>query len=176
MEEATFTYKINNIQLKNGATIVPSRINVFVGANNCGKTQLLKEMLAYITGKKTNFVILGELEIPYSSAWEDMEQAYGMEIINTNQNPQLRHIVPTLDSNPKAVSVSNLLKSLKSWLKNDFCAFRVATGDGLVTYLNTDNRLKLALRQPVQDLEKRGAKNVLEALYLSGLSTTEKMY
>ncbi|MCD8231198.1 MAG: AAA family ATPase [Clostridiales bacterium] len=175
MDKATYTYKINKIQLKNGESFTPGRINVFVGANNCGKTQLLKDMLAFITGSKADPVILSELDITYPETWTDMENAYDMEIININQNPQLRHIVPTLDSNPKGVNAPNLFKSLESWLKSDQYAFRAATGDGLVTYLNTDNRLKLALRQPVQDLEKRGAKNVLEALYISGSSTTEKI-
>lgn len=45
-----YRYKINKINLKDGTSIQPGRVNVFVGPNNCGKTQLLKDMLAYITG------------------------------------------------------------------------------------------------------------------------------
>ena len=33
------------LSLKDGTPVEAGRINVFVGANNCGKTQLLKDML-----------------------------------------------------------------------------------------------------------------------------------
>ena len=38
MAEATYTYKINSVRIKSGESFTPGRINVFVGANNCGKT------------------------------------------------------------------------------------------------------------------------------------------
>ena len=44
MDEATYIYRINSVCLKKGEPFTPGRINVFVGANNCGKTQLLKDM------------------------------------------------------------------------------------------------------------------------------------
>ena len=65
MDEATYIYRINSIHLKNGEPFAPGRINVFIGANNCCKTQLLKDMLAYITGTRAPTAILNELEIPY---------------------------------------------------------------------------------------------------------------
>ena len=46
--ESIYNYRINKISLKDGTPVEPGRINVFVGANNCGKTQLLKDMLAYM--------------------------------------------------------------------------------------------------------------------------------
>ena len=58
MTETEFVYKINKMNMKHGDPIVPGRINVFVGANNCGKTQLLKDMLNYITGKREENVII----------------------------------------------------------------------------------------------------------------------
>ena len=173
MDETGYIYRINSVSLKNGDSFVPGRINVFVGANNCGKTRILKDMLEYITGTKAPTVILNELEIPYPETWEAIEQAYGMEIIETNQSKQLRHISPTLDGAPMGVTHSDILAILSDWLANEKCAFRGATGAGLVTYLNTDNRLKLAMSQPVQqNLHERGAKNVLESLYISGPSST----
>ena len=174
MDETTYVYGINSIHLKNGEPFTPGRINVFVGANNCGKTQLLKDMLGYITGTQAATIILEELEVPYPETWHEIEQAYEMRIVEINQSKQLRHIAPTLDREPAGPSNSNILTILSDWLARDKRAFRAATGAGLVTYLNTDNRLKLAMSQPVQqNLHKRGAKNALEALYISGSSTTE---
>ncbi len=100
MDEATYMYRINSVRLKKGEPFAPGRINVFVGANNCGKTQLLKDMLGYITGTQAPTIILNELEIPYPETWDAMEQAYDMKIVETNQSKQLRHIAPTLDSDP----------------------------------------------------------------------------
>lgn len=174
MDEATYIYGINSIYLKKGEPFTPGRINVFVDANNCGKTQLLKDMLGYITGTRTPTIILNELEVPYPKTWDAIEQAYDMKIFESNQSKQLRHIAPTLDSDPSGPSAPDIITTLSHWLVHDKRAFRAATGAGLVTYLNTDNRLKLAMSQPVQqNLYKRGAKNVLEALYTSGSSATE---
>lgn len=174
MDGETYRYKLNSVQLKSGSPFVPGRINVFVGANNCGKTQLLKDMLAYITGTRTATVVLNELEIPYPETWDAMAQAYDMKLIETNGDKQLRHISPTLDGPPTGPGNYDMLNVLANWLKHDKLLFRSATGNGLVTYLNTDNRLKLAMSQQVQQkLNERGAKNVLEALYVSGSTSSE---
>lgn len=62
------------------------------------------------------------------------------------------------------------------WLKNDYKTFKQYTGPGLITFLNTDNRLRLALScNENGPLDKRGAKNVLEALYLSGKDAEIKL-
>lgn len=174
MDVKTYIYRINSIHLKNSEPFTPGRINVFVGANNCGKTQLLKDMLSYIMGTQAPTVILSELEIPYPETWDAMEQSYDMKIVEYNQSKQLRHIAPTLDGEPTGPTHPDIVTTLSNWLACDKRAFRAATGAGFATYLNTDNRLKLAMSQPVQqNLHKRGAKNVLETLYMSGSSSTE---
>lgn len=174
MEGAVYRYRINSIKLKKGDPFSPGRINVFVGANNCGKTQLLKDMLGYIIGTQAHSVILDELCIPYPDTWNAMQEAYDMKIVETVHGKQLRHISPTLDGDPSGPTHADIQDTLLRWLKSDQRLFRSATGPGLVSYLNTDNRLKLALSQAVkQDLQKRGPKNVLEALYESGSTATE---
>ncbi len=176
MEQTNFRYTISQVDMKHGVPFEPGRINVFVGANNCGKTQLLKDMLSYITGKRETPVIINELKIPYPETWEQIEQSYEMHPIETTQGLQLRHICPTLDKDASGYTNHDLQKNLEYWLKNDHRQFRHVTGDGLVTYLNTDNRLKLAIGQTAQrDLQKRGAKNVLEALYVAGTDATRKV-
>lgn len=176
MDKPNYRYTISEVHLNNGDSFIPGRINVFVGANNCGKTQLLKDMLAYITGKRETSIVLKELDIPYPDTWDQMEQTYKMVPIETSQGLQLRHISPTLDQDPSGPSAHNLRDILASWLNHDHYRFRSATGPGFVTYLNTDNRLKLAMGQQVQkDLQKRGAKNVLEALYISGPESTNRV-
>lgn len=172
---SNYLYHIDNIKIKNNPPINASNINVFVGANNCGKTQLLKDMLSYITGDPNPTILLDELSIPYPENWVQFTKTYPMEITESNGISQIRHISATLDKEPSGPSQSNLLTNLGLWLQNNKRQFRKATGTGLVTFLNTDNRLKLAMSQPVQNIHQKGAKNVLEALYLSGRESTEKV-
>ena len=173
-----YRYKIERISFMNDSEFVPGKINVFVGANNCGKTQLLKDIRAFITGNATPRIIAKEIEVTYPESWEDMKSAYDMQVVGVqhNQSKQLRHVSPTLDESPSGQISPEIEKLLASWLNQaDKQQFRLATGAGLVTYLNTDNRLKLALSKPVVNLHETGAKNVLEALYLSGKDSVEKV-
>lgn len=133
-------------------------------------------MLAYITGTQVDGVVLNELEVPYPETWDAIAQAYDMKIVESDSGKQLRHVAPALDKNPTVRTSPDILFALSHWLANDKREFRSATGAGLVTYLNTDNRLKLAMSQKVEpDLNKRGAKNVLEALFMAGIDATEKV-
>ena len=176
MTETEFVYKINKMNMKHGDPIVPGRINVFVGANNCGKTQLLKDILNYITGKREENVIISGLDVEYPDSWAKMESSYKLNIVDVSQGLQLRHLSPTLDKEPTGPIHHDLRTVLDGWLNGDKLQFRSATGAGFVTYLNTDNRLNLAMGKQVQkDLRQRGAKNVLEALYESGSEATQKV-
>lgn len=176
MSTETYIYNVKAVNMKNNKPFNPGRINVLVGANNCGKTQLLKDMLVYITGKRDNTIILDSLDIPYPKTVDLMTQTYNMKIVEKNQSKQLRHISPTLDGEPEGLIHSDITAALSNWLEYDKRQFRNATGAGLVTYLNTDNRLKLAMSQPVQqNLNARGAKNVLEALYESDTASISRV-
>ncbi len=172
MDGCTYKYKIEEISLTNGEPIVPGKINVFVGANNCGKTQLLKDVLAYITGKDEEFVLLKEMKTSRPNNWEELRDAYNMQFRENTSGAQLRHIVPTLDKKPVDITVHGSDNTMNSWLNDNECQFRKVTGAGLVTFLNTDERLNLASSKQVQNLRTQGAKNVLEALYISGVEST----
>lgn len=175
MSGSDYRYKINSICLKNDNSFNPSRINIFVGANNCGKTQLLKDILASITGKKKSTVILDKIDIPYPQNWDEVETAYNMKIIEVDQYQALQHISPTLDTPPiLGIRSLDVRHDLNNWIQLDNDMFFSAIGPGLVTYLNTDNRLRLAMSQPAQpNLQERGPQNLLETLYTSGSRATQ---
>lgn len=61
--ENTYKYSIRSLKLKSEAHFRPGRINLLVGANNCGKTQLLKDMLSYISGEKKENLIPDKLRL-----------------------------------------------------------------------------------------------------------------
>lgn len=170
-----YKYRINEIKLKKGEPFTPGKINVFVGANNCGKTQLLKDMLAYIIGSRENRILLSEMDIEYPGTPDELITAYNINVVeNTNGSYQIRHISPDLSNKIMGPAANDMDDSLKRWLEvEDKIKFRTAVGPGMVTYLNTDNRLQLAKGQSVTDLQGEGAKNVLESLYLAGASAVE---
>ena len=109
MLENIYRYKINKINFKDATVAVPGRINVFVGANNCGKTQLLKDMLAYMTGSRTDPVLLNSLDLTYPATWEQFTTTYPMDIIEGNNGlQQIRHISPTLNEQPSGPQMYSL--------------------------------------------------------------------
>lgn len=113
------------------------------------------------------------IETTKPSSWEEISSKYGMRIFHTNGNDELRHISPTFDPNDTPnVTTMQLAKMMNDWLKNsnenDFWRH---VGSGLVTFLNTDNRLKLLQSQQAIDLRSYGARNVLEAVYLADTNT-----
>lgn len=177
VQENLYRYRIEKINLKDGTSIEPGKINVFVGANNCGKTQLLKDILAYITGTRTDPVLLNGLELPYPTTWEQLIAEYPMDIVEANNGlQQLKHISPTLSEQPSGPQTYNLLDTLKKQLeKVDKREFRQSTGQGMVTFLNTDNRLGLTKRTTVQNLQTTGPKNVLEALYHADIAAPNRI-
>ena len=177
MQKNIYNYRINKINLQNDTNFQPGRVNVFVGANNCGKTQLLKDILAYINGSSTTPVILSDLELSYPSTWEEFVTNYPMDITDTNFGAQqIRHISPTLDAQPIIFQSSSLLTDMKMSLQNqDKRRFRKYTGPAMVTFLNTDNRLSLTRKCTVQNLQTSGPKNVLEALYNADLTAPNRI-
>ncbi len=179
MDKTDYKYRIDKICFKNNSSFEPKRINVFIGANNCGKTQLLKDILAYITGKNDNRVFVEELEVPYPQSWDEMQQAYDMKIATRDHGVQFQHISPTFDENPVGFvyrEYTELVDVITHYLEENKQEFRAITGAGLVSYLNTDNRLNLSKSYSVEaNLNSRGAKNVLEALYQSDSNSVQKV-
>ena len=175
MDQGKYQYKIQSIELENGNSFEPGRINVLVGANNCGKTQLLKDIFGHITGNEVG-IVAKKIDSNCPISWEEIKKSYNMQIVEQDGYEQLKHISPFLQGEPSGFTQPNIESLLSHWLANDQLAFRKATGQGLVIYLNTDNRLQLAMSKPVKEnLQKRGAQNLLEVLYLSGSKTTEKV-
>lgn len=145
ISENIYKYRINKLLLKDGTPVEAGRINVFVGANNCGKTQLLKDMLAYITGTRKEPILLNSLDLSYPETWEQFAMVYPMDIVKiTNGQQKLMHISPTLNEQPNGLQRYNIVDEIENQLKKeDKREFRESIGAGMVTFLNTDNRLSL---------------------------------
>lgn len=168
-----YKFKIEKICLKNEIQLSPKKVNIFIGANNCGKTQLLKDILNYITRQINSCVMIERIETATPSSWEELSLKYGMKIFYVNGNEELRHISPTFNPNDTPnISTIQLASTMNDWLKTgQETEFWRHVGSGLVTFLNTDNRLKLIQSHQANDLRNYGARNVLEAVYLADTNT-----
>lgn len=175
MKEDKYEYHINQLVLKNGSKVDAGRVNVFVGANNSGKTQLLKDMLRYITGEKSERVLLDQIVDDLPDNYEDILVRYDLKIIRKNGTNVIRDISPTLDKKSDINIYGEASSVLGNALNRDKRLFRYYVGNSMVTFLNTDNRLQLAKSRNVSNIQQDGAQNVLEALYLSGAGIVEKI-
>lgn len=181
MNETNYQFKVNEIEFKDGTLYKPTRINVLVGANNCGKTQTLKDIMNYIIGTKNSGIILNEIKLNYPVNFLEMNNKYKFNIGKDDYgNERINGIKPTLLEHESFVSSQNVEESINNALKRnneDYLRFRSLLGKALLTYINTENRLKLVNRQRISDGDpfERGANNVLEALYLGEDNDTQTL-
>ena len=168
-------FKVQKINLKDGRDLTPKKINIFIGANNCGKTQLLKDILSYITKKEAKCIVIDSLKLPEILNWEDIQDKYDFNIAeSSDENEMLSCISSTFDSDDhNGFQGRNITDIMNGWLKSNEKAFWKYAGAGFVSFLNTDNRLKLIQSRQSNDLRKFGAKNILEAVYLSDTNSEQ---
>lgn len=81
MDQGKYQYKIQSIELENGNSFEPGRINVLVGANNCGKTQLLKDIFGHITGNEVG-IVAKKIDSNCPISWEEIKNLIICKLLN----------------------------------------------------------------------------------------------
>lgn len=170
-----YKFEITKILFKSGNQIQPGRINIFVGANNCGKTRLLKEMFEFTIGDIGNKILLKWVSLPKPKTWKELTKVCHFEIVNTSSGQAIRHKFlasrkhPTLEhfGYDLESEIDSILQNQSSW---DFLRKRL--GGSLVMYLNTDNRLNL-IKSRQSNNNPEVPESLLEALYRSGSDKTK---
>lgn len=172
-----YIFKVDTINLKNKKDFKPGRINVFVGANNCGKTQLLEEIFAFITGEGGRQIFTRKIVIPFPKTWKVLKEGCNIDVSPLFGGIGIRCVSPTFSSMPVVSQFGRDMDSvLNDYLQNrkDDVQLRKWIGPSLVTYLKTDNRLRLTKSQQSQGLAE-GPQNLLEMLYTSNTNNFEKV-
>lgn len=170
-----YKFEITKILFKSGNQIQPGRINIFVGANNCGKTRLLKEIFEFTIGDIGNKILLKWVSLPKPKTWKELTKVCHFEIVNTSSGQAIRHKFlasrkhPTLEhfGYDLESEIDSILQNQSSW---DFLRKRL--GGSLVMYLNTDNRLNL-IKSRQSNNNPEVPESLLEALYRSGSDKTK---
>ena len=88
----TYKFEITKILFKSGDQIQPGRINVFVGANNCGKTRLLKEIFEFTFRDIGNKILLKWVTFPKPKTWKELTEVCHFEIVNTSSGQAIKHM------------------------------------------------------------------------------------
>ena len=162
-----YKYEIKSLTFKNRTRITLGRINVLVGANNCGKTQVLKDISAIVSGENVNNVLIDELEEQIPNSFEEIANVYKLNIRNANGRENLIHLNPKLENAVTTISGANIKNAINNSIAEKRY-FHSVIGPGIVTYLNTENRLILSKSRTTNDPLINGAQSLLDTLFLSG--------
>lgn len=170
-----YKFEITKILFKSGNQIQPGRINIFVGANNCGKTRLLKEIFEFTIGDIGNKILLKWVSLSKPKTWKELTGVCYFEIVNTSSGQAIRHKFPASRKHPALEhfgydlesEIDSILQNQSSW---DYLRKRL--GGSLVMYLNTDNRLNL-IKSRQSNNNPEVPESLLEALYRSDSDKTK---
>ena len=163
-----YKYKVESLTFKNGTKIPLGRINVLVGANNCGKTQVLKDISTIISGENVNRILVDDLGEQIPSSFDDLTNAFKLDIHNTNGRENLIHLNHKMEQSVTTISGSNIKEEIKKHIAGNKQYFHSLMGPGILTYLSTENRLTLSRSCTTNDPLTHGPRGLLDTLFVSG--------
>ena len=147
-----YNFKINKINLKNGDSFIPNRINVVIGPNNAGKSKFLREIAGcfHETGEKENY-ILENIEFDLPTSEEVFNKSYDVEnkkAKDENGNIYLR----TFFNLGNFYSYLNYNMNKENFKRNfidsnNYKYFLECYGCLFLNYLGTENRLTMIKRK-----------------------------
>ena len=170
-----YKFEITKILFKSGNQIQPGRINIFVGANNCGKTRLLKEIFEFTIGDIGNKILLKWVTFPKPKTWKELTGVCHFEVVNTSSGKAIKHMFPKSRVHPTLEHFGYDLESeIDKYLQNNqsWDYLRKRLGESLIIYLDTDNRLNL-VKSRQASVESEVPESLLEALYRVGSDKTK---
>ena len=141
---------INSITFNDGITIQldHSSIIVFTGANNCGKSQVLRDIERYLqNGKTANPIVLSSLESEFIGTAADVEKLFA------------RNDSGNLIFAQTAITSSNLESH---WKKKQLTSFNKL----FVNLLSTEQRLTTSNRQQALDFTREQPNHPIHTIYL----------
>lgn len=169
-----FSYRLSSLVLNDGTEIKPAALTVFIGPNNAGKSQALKDILNLSTRPshaRRDVVVVAKTNFQLPEKLADMVQAYPSLTRSQDQNGnwQYHGLDPRLGEQhtvgggrwpqdfEKPFSTPESREQHGDWFAEQF-------GPGLVAFLTTEQRLRLVKEAPSSDNEYSTA-NLLQAFY-----------
>ncbi|HEY1190384.1 MAG TPA: AAA family ATPase, partial [Gemmata sp.] len=171
METSSYQFRLKSITVNNGSAIHPAKLTVFVGPNNSGKSQSLRDIRDLCTGVKGAKQIVTAAEMSIPKDFKDLYESYAIRgNYQGNDRWELNCLVPDLtqlhniqyqaepDSSPRGV-----FRSTARVDENKFISFY---GKALVAHLKTENRLQLVHEGTGPESPEKSA-SLLQLLYNS---------
>ncbi|WLD11877.1 TOPRIM nucleotidyl transferase/hydrolase domain-containing protein [Planctellipticum variicoloris] len=173
---------LSSITVPPGIAIRPTGLVLIVGPNSAGKTQLLKDITAILTGKQRDLVVCSDFQLTKPQNVEDpMKTFYDSGFLerrrDDNGNEFIRQISPHLGGSPfrgHDVRIGNVptfyrdLRTAKSAPgRVEAAPFLDLIGHCLTTVLFLENRMMMANQANHFDYAKNPPSIDLQALYIS---------
>lgn len=134
-----FRYRLKSLTFKNGSVLELDNLTVIVGANNAGKSRILKDVSSLIGSKPPRTVLVESVDAAYPNNFAEFQTAYGVRLIGQPLDRQLTGLSHDLCT-PFDRNLNASVKIDELVLPRNFHA---AFGELLAVFLATDVRLSL---------------------------------
>lgn len=167
-----YKYRVNEINFKEGNKIETKNLTIFIGPNNSGKSQILKDILKYSTTEKRDGVILEDLKYDWPNDLDEILASYKIKpTVDHSGNHYFRTFNSSLSGTKNLHIGEGWRENIARWLseKNVHSEKQFSNhfGSFLVSFLSTEDRLKNILQSNVSRNDQ--VDNLLQAVYNEGL-------
>lgn len=138
--------RIRSLVDKKGREIDLEKINLFIGPNNVGKSQILKDIRDKMLDRSRTGVILESIEYELANSHTEFIKEY---TINPHKERRDIFVVEFIDSNLRNLAGFELDESTRKYIESQFSAsakeiFETYFSKTKVAYLDASSRLELA--------------------------------
>ncbi len=176
-----YQYKLTEITLNDGTTVIPRKLTVIVGPNNSGKSRALKEVSTFATNANTmSGVVVNNVKWTMPNNIEDLRESYDVERYQNRAGSwEYRVLNPELIDETHNSSRIEWPAGYQAGLYNDAAGpnlkyFAESFGKAMIGFLTTEQRLQLVKETASPGHEKQTS-NVLHALYNAGRATEQEI-
>ncbi|MFP3154387.1 hypothetical protein LQZ18_08150 [Lachnospiraceae bacterium ZAX-1] len=170
-----YKYKIEKLNFREGDPFSPKTLTLMVDPNNSGKSRVLKDILSLTTSQNPETVILENVDCKLPNSFEEMKKTYAINITrDVNSNYMLKTLSANMTTSKNIGFGNEPQKEIENWLdtKNSstFASFSEHFGNMLISYLGTEDRLKIIQECPSGNINQE-VSNIMQAFYKEGTSS-----
>lgn len=165
-------FGVDLLQLQDGRELRPGKLTVIVGPNNSGKTQTLRDLLAYLTVREARGVVVKRVDLHLPPTLGELkEAARGAMKEQPDGNTQIKTLGATLlqqHAGGNLGQAANWEPVIQAYFDQARQGQRTSIidwfGSHFVSFLRTEDRLRLTAKATT-GMELGDVPNLLVALY-----------
>ena len=169
--------RINSIKSKSGQSVQLNMINVLVGSNNVGKSQVLKDMRDYLrTGILNHMKVLEHIDIRLPTEVEAFEKVQVLSNIHAPGHFRYLGVGPDLKSRCESGVPESWHQIFgRGTDPNRTSEILRVLGNFLVAYLDAEGRFSLASPSEAYDTREESPSNALQQFFAADLRVRESL-